>query len=138
MWVDSGLTFTTQVTYLRDRTEARTNVMRAMTRTSAGATFSVLRLFYVQAVRALVDYSAPVLVTLSRSQQKRMEVIQNQAMRTMLGAPRWTASCAMQAETQLVPLATRVQQIVACRVAKILHRDSESMARTRLCRVLPQ
>lgn len=44
----------------------------------------------------------------------------------------------MQAETQLVPLPTRVQQIVACRLAKTLHRGWESMALTRLCRVLPQ
>ena len=65
VWLDRGLTFTAQASYLRERTEARINVMRAMTRSHAGATYSVLRLFYVQAVRALVDYSAPVLVSLS-------------------------------------------------------------------------
>ena len=39
-----------------------------MTKTHAGATSSVLWLFYVQAVRALVDYSAPVLVALCPTQ----------------------------------------------------------------------
>lgn len=56
-----------------------------MTRTSAGATVSVLRLFDVQAILALVDYSAPVLVTLS---QQKMDVIQNWYMPTMLSAQR--------------------------------------------------
>ena len=138
VWVDRSLTFTTQPTYLRERTQARINVMRAMTRTHTGATSSVLRLFYVLAVRALVDYSAPVLVALSPTQQKRIEVIQNQAMRTVLGAPHWISGCVMQAETRLVPLAARTQQIVAFRMAKVLHQDRKLVARTRLCRVLPQ
>ncbi|KAG0718417.1 putative RNA-directed DNA polymerase from transposon BS [Chionoecetes opilio] len=138
VWIDRGLTFTTQVKYLRERTQARVNVMRAMTRTHAGASYAVLRLFYVQAVRALLDYSAPVLIALSPTQQKRIEVIQNRAMRTMLGAPRWTSGCIMQSEARLVPLTTRTQQIVACRVAKILHQVRESAARTKLSTVLPQ
>ncbi|XP_076043547.1 uncharacterized protein LOC143026662 [Oratosquilla oratoria] len=53
-------------------------------------------------------------------------------MRTMLGAPRWTSACVMQNETRLVPLTTRVEQIVACRVARVLQRDSEGVAQRRL------
>ena len=66
--------------------QARINVMRAMTRPGAGATYSVLRLYYVQAVRSLVDYCAPVLAAVSPSQQERPEVAQNGALRTMVGA----------------------------------------------------
>ena len=132
VWVDQRLSFTAQVTYLRDRTQARLNVMRAMTRPGAGATFSVLRLYYVQAVRSLVDYSAPVLVALSHCQQGRLEVVQNNAMRTMLGAPRWCSACVMQSEARLVPLTTRVQYIAACRVARVLQRDAGGVAQRRL------
>lgn len=71
VWLEQGLTFTTQARYLKKRTQARISVLRAMTRTHAAATYSLLRLFYVQGVRALVDYSAPVLVALSPSQQKK-------------------------------------------------------------------
>lgn len=73
--------------------------MRAMTRLNAGATYTVLRLFYLQTVSALVDYSAPVLVALLQHQQRRMGVIRNRAMRTMLGPPDWTSACVMQSET---------------------------------------
>ena len=106
--------------------------MGAMTRPAAGATYDVLRLFYVQAVRSLVDYSAPVLTALSSSQRGQLEVLQNSALRTMLGAPRWCSACVMQSEARLVPLATRVEYIAACRVAKILHRDAEGVAQRRL------
>ena len=138
VWVDKRLSFTAHAAYLRERTQARLNVMRAMTRPTAGATFSVLRLYYVQAVRSLVDYSAPVLAALSPSQQERLEVVQNTAMRTMLGAPRWSSACVMQSETSLVPLSVRVQQVTACRVARVLQRDADGVAQRRLRLALVQ
>lgn len=98
-----------------------------MTRPTAGATFSVLCPYYVQAVHSLVDYSAPVLVALSPNQQERAEVVQTTAMRTMLGAPRWSSTCVMHRETNLMPLTTRVQQITACRVSRVLQCDAEGV-----------
>ncbi|KAK3895206.1 hypothetical protein Pcinc_001066 [Petrolisthes cinctipes] len=74
VWVDKRQSFTTHAPYLRERTQARLNVMRAMTRPTAGATFTVLRLYYMQAVRSLVDYSALVLLALSPNQQERLEL----------------------------------------------------------------
>ena len=56
-----------------------------------------------------MNYSAPVLIALSPSQQERLEVLQNAAMRTMLGAPRWSSACVMQSKTGLVPLTIRVE-----------------------------
>ncbi|KAG0725787.1 hypothetical protein GWK47_037926 [Chionoecetes opilio] len=38
----------------------------------------------------------------------------------------------MQSETRLVPLATRVQCIMACRVARVFRRDVEGVAQRRL------
>lgn len=82
----------------------------------------MLELLYLQAVRALVDYRPPVLVALSPSQQKRIEVIQNQAIRTMFETQGRTSGCIMQSETQMVTLATSIQQIVPCQVTKISSR----------------
>ena len=132
VWVDSRLSFGPQLAHLRDRMEARLNVMRAMTRPAAGATYHVLRLYYVQAVRSLVDYSAPVLTAISTSQRMRLEVAQNTAMRTMLGVPRWCSACVMQSEAGLVPLADRVSFIATCRVARVLRRDAEGVVQARI------
>ena len=67
VWLDLRLSFGAQLTYLRERTQARLNVMRAMTCPGAVVTYDVLRLYYMQVVRSLVDYSAPVLTSLSPS-----------------------------------------------------------------------
>ena len=65
VWVDKRVSFTTHVAYLRERMQARLNAMWAMTRHTAWATYSVLRLFYEQTLRGPVDYRAPVLIALS-------------------------------------------------------------------------
>ncbi len=59
-------------------------------------------------------------------------MLQNTAMRTMLGASRWSSACVMQSETRLVPLTNRVQQITACHVARVLQRDAEGVTQRRL------
>ena len=56
VWVDKRLSFTAQVAYFRERTQARLNTMRAMTRHIAGAMHSVLRLFHVEAVRKVQSW----------------------------------------------------------------------------------
>ena len=128
IWLDKQLKFGKQVAYLEERTEARHSVMRAMTGRNAGASPAVLRKFYIHAIRPLVDYSAPVLINLADNHQKKLEQIQNKAMRTILGAPTWTSVVNMRSETGLVSLNDRVRQLMAGRVASILHRDSNIAA----------
>lgn len=62
--------------------------MRAMTTTRAGATYCVLRLFYVQGIRSLADYAVVTLVSVSYITKKALETIQNKAMRQLLRALR--------------------------------------------------
>lgn len=137
VWVDHSLTITREATYLRKRIQARLNVRRVMTRAHTGATFTLLLLFQVEDVHTLTDCNASGFVGLS-TEQRRKEVLQNRAMKIMLGSPNWASGCAMQIETRLVPLASRLQQIVACRVARILHQERESVERVKLSKVLPQ
>lgn len=103
-----------------------------------GATFTVLCLYYVQAVQFLMDYSAPFLTALSPNQQERLEVLQNNAMMIMLGGPRWFCACIMQRDTSLVLLTNRVQLMMACLVSRVLHRDVGGVAQKRLRRALTQ
>ena len=138
IWIDSKLTFKKEVAYLKDRTKTRLNVMRAMTSTRAGATHRVLRIYYVQAVRSLVDYAAVVLVALAKSRKKDLEVIQNHAMRIITGAARWCRIAALQNETQLPPLALRVEQLTATLVARTVGQGTDTPARNALIPYLRQ
>ena len=138
VWIDQRLTFNKEIQYLRERSKIRVALMRAMTRTGAGATYRVLRLYYVQAVRSLVDYAAVALVSLSDTLKVSLERIQNDALRHILGAPRWTKLEALQAETDLLPLTRRVDQQAASWVARTILRPADTPARRRLLSTLPQ
>lgn len=108
IWLDCRLNLQQLVRTTKDRVKARLNVMRAMTATEGGANFRVLRLFYLQAIRSIIDYAAPLLATISTTQMGELEKLQNEALRIMLGAPRWTRLYNMRAETELPQVYHRV------------------------------
>ncbi|MPC81644.1 hypothetical protein E2C01_076272 [Portunus trituberculatus] len=58
----------------------KTNILRANTSYDSGASYNVKRTFYTHAIRALIDYSAPYLVTASPAQVKQLETLQNNAL----------------------------------------------------------
>lgn len=134
VWIDQSLTFGQELDYVREKTNLRLNAMRAMTNPRTGANESVLRLYYLQAIRTHVDYAAPALVALSESNWTRLEPIQNRAMRIIAGAPPWTSSPPMLREFGLVPLRTRVQERVACLAAKVVQQGKDSKTRTLIWR----
>ncbi|XP_050704226.1 uncharacterized protein LOC126989660 [Eriocheir sinensis] len=93
--IDSRLSFGPYVNQLSQTVVTRTNIMRALARTAGGASDRVLRLFYLQAVRACVDYRTPCLMTVDPAALRPLETAQNAAIRTILGAPRWTKCLCM-------------------------------------------
>ena len=135
VWLDRKMQNQREVTHLVERMTARHHVMRAMTNPAAGTSTPVLRSFYVHAIRPLMDYAAPVLVTLTKEQRYKLEVVQRTAMRTILRAPRWTKVETLQAELGLSSLEWRTQQLMAGKVAKALQRNPDSIFRTRLGRL---
>ncbi|XP_071521480.1 uncharacterized protein [Panulirus ornatus] len=61
-----------------------------------------------------------------------MEVIQNNALRIMLGAPTWTRICNLQMETGLPPLAARVKQMTVAALAKICRSSNPSITKAKI------
>ncbi|XP_045105264.1 uncharacterized protein LOC123500673 [Portunus trituberculatus] len=100
-----------------ERAQARLKTLRAITAIEGGAN---LRLFYVQAVRSLVDYAAPLLASISPWAMEKLEKLQNQALRIMLGAPRWAKLVNMRVEADLPLLAHRVHDVNVALLAKML------------------
>jgi len=119
-----------------DKTKARINVLRRLTTTRLGAGFHVLRSFYVNAIRSLIDYSSFSLLSLTPAQVNKLETIQNKCMRIILGAPRWTRLVNLRLEAKLVPLHIRMQQIVAGHVCKIVSNHRQSPLGDSLRRIL--
>ena len=101
------------LTNLLTRAGARLAVLRSLASIKVGAGYHVLRAFYIHAIRSLVDYAAPALLTLRPSFFQKLETIQNRAMRVCLGAPMWTRLENLRLETNLIPLRLRIRQLVA-------------------------
>lgn len=52
---------TTHLRFLLEKAKFRLSILRNLTSSKIGTGFKVFRLFYVQAIRSLVDYCAPAL-----------------------------------------------------------------------------
>lgn len=122
MLLDTQLTFRPLITSIHIKMTQRVGVMRAMADRSCGAEDRVLRSFYTSAIRACVDYAAPCLISLSPSAIKPLETAQNTALRTPLGAPRWTKCVSLRAEALICRVEERVRQIGASHLAVFLLR----------------
>ncbi|XP_068203704.1 uncharacterized protein [Palaemon carinicauda] len=64
---------TTEIMLLKHKANSQLNALRRITSLNQGATHHILRLFYIQAVCSLVEYAAPVLTTLSPTQEKTIK-----------------------------------------------------------------
>ncbi|KAK3886998.1 hypothetical protein Pcinc_002640 [Petrolisthes cinctipes] len=125
IWFEDNLDFKVETENLRESDINRIKVMRDITGTRTGADFSVLRLFYMHAVRSLFDYASPVLATFRPTHFQRLEVAQNKALRLMLGAPMWTRIANLQLETRIDPIAVRVGKNAACLVSHLSTRGRQ-------------
>ncbi|XP_076041774.1 uncharacterized protein LOC143025660 [Oratosquilla oratoria] len=138
IWIDDRLTFKRQANYCIGRVRARVNAMKALARREVGATFSVLRMFYMFAIRTVIDYACLVNVSLSATMMKKIECLQNEAMRIMLGAPRWTLIPNMHLETRLQPLSVRMTQLVTTFVAKVVQSPQDTELRRKFVTAIRQ
>ncbi|KAK3895411.1 hypothetical protein Pcinc_000864 [Petrolisthes cinctipes] len=76
------------VTHVRDICLPRLAPLRVLANSGRGVGIPILRMFYISVIRSLIDYAAIVLVQFSMTQLRPIELIQNEAMRIILGCPR--------------------------------------------------
>lgn len=63
--------------------------MKAIAGIYIGARRNVLGTFYEHAVRPIVDYASGALITAKTKLREKLEAVQNEAAKIILGAPRW-------------------------------------------------
>ncbi len=70
-----------------------------------------LLMFYKSLLRSRLEYSHICLLSLSNHQLKRLELIQNQALRIILNKPRWTRITDMLAEAKICSISDRLKSL---------------------------
>lgn len=71
-------------------------------------------MLYISVIRSLIDYAAIVLFQFSATQLRPLELIQNKAMRIILGCPKTAKIEVLRAELGIPSIVSRIQEI-ACR-----------------------
>ncbi|XP_045121988.1 uncharacterized protein LOC123510720 [Portunus trituberculatus] len=67
---------------------------------------------YKALVRALIDYASPALINITSTDARGLETIQNEALRTALGAPKWTKVDNLRSEAQVPPLTHKINTVM--------------------------
>ena len=65
--------------------KARLKTLKVLANNGYGVGIPVLRTMYIRTIRAIIDYAAPVLMSLPQKNLHALEVVQNEAMGTILG-----------------------------------------------------
>ena len=118
--IDNELTLKPQFHLLEQKITKRLNIMRSLTSPILGATSAVLRQYYIASIRSLIDYCSPTLIIAKTTLHQNLNKLQNIAMRTILGAPRWTNILTMQSECSLISIPARIRQIAGSYLLKIM------------------
>ncbi|KAK8387767.1 hypothetical protein O3P69_018323 [Scylla paramamosain] len=118
VWMDPKLKLDRHVADTIEK--ARMWVMRAITRLQGSAGLQVLRTNYIQAVRSVTEYGAQCLSTTSDTAITKLDKLQNQAMRFMVGAPNRTWICTLHVETNIPPLEIRLRATELLAILKAL------------------
>ena len=105
-----NLTWKDHIINLVSETENTLNMMKALTGTTWGADRKSLIKIYEAQIRNKITYGCPAFISLSDTYLKRLESIQNSALRVALGTWRSTRVANMQTETNVEPLKLHIQQ----------------------------
>ena len=89
---------TTHIDYLIDRCKVRLNLMRAISRSTWGASRSILLIVYKALIRSVVDYESMGYDSAAVNTKEKLNRLQGQALRICCGSLLGTARASLQVE----------------------------------------
>ena len=114
-----------EINYVRNTCVSRLKPLQILANRGSGAGIPVLRMMYISTVRSIIDYAAPVLISYSEQELKKLEIIQNRAMRIILGCPMSTRIEIMRLELNLPSIMNRIREIVSVAAVRSIRRGEK-------------
>jgi len=96
------------ITSLKKRLWERLKPLKVLVGKGHGINVKLARLFYLAFIRSVVDYHALHLLQYKDSEINSLEIVQNEAMRIILGAPRTARIVNMRSELNLPSIFDRI------------------------------
>ena len=84
-------------------------------------------MYIISTIRSIIDYAAPVLVSLPQKSLQPLEVVQNDAMRTILGCARATRIEMMRMELYLPSIQCRIKELIISAAIRMTRRGDEAL-----------
>ena len=106
--IDKGLKFRKQVDYIRQKTVRKMNTLKVISACS-GVNAAVLKNIYTATVQSTLEYGSVTFGLMSQNSMDKLQTIQNQGMRCILGATRRTSAAMMRQELQFLLVLHRAQ-----------------------------
>ena len=117
------LTFKKHLNYIIQETKKRLNTLRALSSIRWGANRNLLRRVYLSFIRSRIEYGIAIYGNLCQSDLRKLEVLQNQALRCILGARKTSPITSMEAEAYVLPIHIRIEYLQLKWYIKLMHRD---------------
>ena len=127
--LDPKLTFKTHILDVSAKVTKRLNLLKRLASTNWGSDKHTLRQLYTGYVRAVLDYSAPLQITASKHNQKKLDRKQNEALRFVCGAIKSTPSSACEVDANIEPLNLRRERNAALTLERFKRMEPENPCR---------
>ena len=125
--LDQRLTWAGQIEKSTLRAKLRMNMMRRISGSRWGADLSVLKKLYTARVRPVMEYGVTAWNTAANCHLKKINTVQNQAMRIMTGGIKSTPIDALETATELESMGQRKEFKVLQLGEKIKRMDSHPL-----------
>lgn len=141
---DNKLTFKSHIDYICHNAMKGINIMRSLAGTFWGSDPNILSTIYKSLIRSHFDYSGIVYMNARPTFLKKIDVIQNMALRIISGAMRTTPIISMEVETCIEPLPIRrilfaekfSTKLLACNSPIILNKLPDTLSISQQSNVL--
>jgi len=115
------LNFHHHFSYLKVECTKRVNTIRTLSSTKWGASKKLLRQVYVSFVRSKMEYGGVIFGETSEKNCRKLEVVQNSALRAILGARKTSPILSLEAEAFILPVRLRLRYLNLKSYLKYLH-----------------
>lgn len=132
--LDQKLTFQNHINYIIKNASKGLNLLRSLAGVTWGSDPKVLSMLYKSIVRSHFDYSSVAYMNSNLTLLRKLDIIQNKALRIITGAMCSTPINSMECETCIVPLFLRRIQLAENFCLKLISSDNKFV----MNRILPK
>ncbi|XP_068212642.1 uncharacterized protein [Palaemon carinicauda] len=112
-----------QITYVKNICTSRLKPLRVLSNRGNGVGIPILRSVYLATIRSIIDYSAPVLCSFSDKDLRPLELLQNEAMRVILGCPRTARIEIMRMELNFPHVTQRIRELAVSSIIRLIRQN---------------